>query len=250
MRPIVFTVLASPLLLLTACVAPPRASVQQESSFASSSQMAAETASSSTQGDLFAMMPFRSSKPKNTGTGGMVSRIADRGILEIGMANAPLELTVFTHYSCRYCQEFSRDLLPRLKEEFVNDGMLRVRFVPTPLKKYPNSALEASAILCASVLGKGNEMHAAMTTAKLRDRKSLITLAISLKIPAADFTKCLAAKETKKLLAQQQALVTERNVTLIPTFILTSAATASGETITGLPSYADLRGWIRKEITD
>lgn len=167
--------------------------------------------------------------------------MADHGILETGMEDAPL-LTVFTNYSCDYCGEFMREMFPRLQSDFMMNGNLRVQFVIVPLKKYPNSVLEASALLCATVLEKGREMDDAMRIAKLRDRKSLIALAKKTGLQTAQFTKCLDSKETKALLAQQQAFINEHDVTLIPAFILNE------EKRFGLPLYADLRGWIKDQL--
>lgn len=150
-----------------------------------------------------------------------------------------MTLTVFTNYSCSYCTEFTRDMLPRLRHEFLRADSLKLRIVITPLKKYQNSALEVSTLLCASALGKGQGMHDALTAAKLRDRKSLLALGKTFELPAKEFIACLDAPETKRLLAEQQEFIQAHDVTLIPTFLL------NGERQTGLPSYADLRGWIR-----
>ncbi len=134
-----------------------------------------------------------------------------------------------------------RDMLPSLESDFMVSGKLRVQFMIVPLKKHPNSALESSALLCATALEKGQAMHEAMRNAKLRDRKSLLALAKKIELPAKQFATCLDAKETKNLLEQQKALIQEHAVTLIPTFML------EGEKKIGLPSYADLRGWIRSK---
>ncbi len=133
-------------------------------------------------------------------------------------------------------------MLPRLLEEFVIPGKLEIQIVIVPLKKYPNSALEASALLCAAAEGKGLLMHQELTTATARDRKAILAIAKKLVLPTQSFTRCLDAKETKTALAGQQTLIAERGVTLIPEFLI------NGDKITGLPSYADLRGWINEGL--
>lgn len=175
--------------------------------------------------------------------------MGERGILEIGNPDASLLLTVFTNYGCEYCDEFMRDMLPRLGNDFVAAGDLRVQLVIVPLKKYPNSVLESSALLCSTVMEKGQGMHEAIRSAKLparpaggRDRKSLLALAKKMELPIKQFTTCLDSKETKKLLADQQAFINDNTVTLIPTFMIGT------DRITGLPSYADLRGWVREKL--
>lgn len=188
-----------------------------------------------------------------TGTGAIAERLAERGMLEIGDENARGVLTVFTNYSCRYCQEFDRQMLGNLQDEFVRNGSLKIRMIIVPLFKYPNSALEAAALICGTVLGKGQDMNDALFSTALRTRPALLKIAAKLKLSAKSFTSCLDSKETKRLLAQQLELIHARNVTLIPTFTLARSnqdlsATGSGalgiEQQTGLPSLPDMRGWI------
>ena len=184
-----------------------------------------------------------------TGSGALAERMADRGILEIGNKDSPLVLTVFTNYSCDYCEEFMRDMFPRLQSDYMNDGRLRMQIVIVPLKKYPNSSLEASGLLCASALEKGQVMHEALRTANVYDRKSLLTLAKKLQLPAKQFAACLSAKETNNLLEQQKSFIQEQTVTLIPTFLLnvSTPLNTGSEKRVGLMFYPDLRGWIRSK---
>lgn len=180
-----------------------------------------------------------SSSAAMTSTGAVAVRMSERGIVEIGDERAPLTLTVFTNYSCAYCGEFFGEMEGRIRREFVENGTLRMRIVAMPLVKYPNSILEASALLCATALGKGHKMHDWLTTTTLRPRAAILAHAKILGLSTTEFTKCLDAQETKDLLAQQKEFAAAANITLVPTFIL------NDETRTGLPSYADLRGWIR-----
>lgn len=177
-----------------------------------------------------------------SGSGSLAERMAWRGIFEIGEEDAPHLLTIFTNYSCDYCKEFMRSMVPRLESDFIASGKLRVRFVIVPLNKYPNSAIEASSLLCAAALDKGWAMHEKMLGSKLRDRKSLSALVKTIGLPAGQFTTCLDSKETKNLLAQQQEFIADRGVTLIPAFLL------DDEQKTGLPPYPDLRGWINERL--
>ena len=180
-----------------------------------------------------------SSSSVAAGSGALAERLAGHGMIELGSKEAPLLLTVFTNESCKYCNEFMRDMLPRLETDFMTNGKLRVQLIIVPLKKYPNSTLEASALLCATALEKGQLMEEVMRESTLRDRKSLIALAKEIALPVKQFTVCLDAKETKNLLAEQQDFIHQHDVTLIPAFLI------GEEKKVGLLSYPDLRGWIR-----
>ena len=212
----------------------------------SSSASSTTSVSSSASSDQIEFAVEIEEEPSSSvvsGTGALAQRMGDNGVLEIGDAAAPLALTVFTNYSCDYCSEFFNDMLPQLESDFVRTGNLKLQIVVTPLKKYPNSPLEASALLCGTALGKGAEMHAALLPVTLHDRKSILALAKKLALPTKDFTSCLSAKETKALLTRQQEMTAAQGVTLIPTFIL------NGEKRVGLPSSADMRGWVQENVS-
>ncbi|NOS67834.1 MAG: thioredoxin domain-containing protein [Candidatus Peribacteraceae bacterium] len=229
-------------ILVSACVPLPQTQTPKGGSSASSVSLASSV-SSITPIELPVEIEEISSSSAASGTGALATRLTDDGFLLIGDAPDHV-LTVFTNYGCDYCREFSREMLPRVLEEFVVPGKLSVQIAIVPLKKYPNSALEASALLCAAAEGKGLLMHEELTETAVRDRKSLTAIAKKLALPAQTFAKCLDSKETKASLAGQQALITEQGVTLIPQFLLGT------EKKTGLPSYADLRGWIREQLAE
>lgn len=230
-------------LLLCSCVPPQNVTIDgQDTSSPVVHRQASSVALSEAPIELAIETDETSSSSAATGTGALAERMVERGVLEIGSPDAPLALTVFTNYSCDYCKEFMRDLLPQLETDLIATGKLRLQFVLVPLKKYPNSTAEAASLLCAAVLGKGQMMDAAMREAPLRDRKSLLALAKKIALPAKEFTACLDAKETKNLLAAQQSFINDHGVTLIPAFMI------NNEKLTGLPSYADLRGWINERL--
>lgn len=173
-------------------------------------------------------------------------------MLEIGSVQAPLLLLVFSNYSCEYCRQCTEEFLPRLERELISQGKLRIQTLITPLNKYPNSALEASALHCATKQGKGKEMHAALTTATARTRPALLAIAKNLKADVPVFQSCLADAATKTALEEQQQIIQGLNVTLIPTFVLYEKQPGQDQpymqskTITGLPQYPDLRGMIEE----
>ncbi len=230
-----FVIVLASMSFLTACMPLPQMPIQEQKTSSAAISSAASAAS------IELPMEQSSSSP-STGSGSLPERLTDRGILEIGKSDAPHTLTVFTNYSCEYCSEFFRDMLEPLQQEFMDDGSLKMQIVIIPLQKYKNSLLEAAALTCGTVLGKGQEIHTALIKAPLRDRKSLLAFAKKLTLSEKEFGKCLDAKETKALLEQQKELIDSNQVTLIPAFML------NNQRQTGLPSSADLRGWISSII--
>ncbi len=53
----------------------------------------------------------------------------------MGDERAPLTLYEYSSFGCFHCADFHLDVLPKVKEEYVDKGLLRIVFVPLPLDK-------------------------------------------------------------------------------------------------------------------
>ncbi len=174
---------------------------------------------------------------------GFAERMIENEWLEIGDADAPLRLLVITNYSCEYCRQFMEDHAVRLLRDYVAPGTLRLQFAVFPLKKYPNSIIEAQALLCAVRQGKGrlmNDALFAMTPAK-RERAALLKTPPK-GIDAAAFLTCMDDPQAAASATQQGEELARRNVTVVPTFFLQDQASI------GLSVYPELRGWIDEAL--
>ncbi|OGJ56385.1 hypothetical protein A3D88_03285 [Candidatus Peribacteria bacterium RIFCSPHIGHO2_02_FULL_52_16] len=174
------------------------------------------------------------------GSGALPERLLETGILVIGQKNAPLTLVLFTNHSCRYCREFEEVYFPRLTEDFLRAGKLKLEIVLLPLKKYPESALAASSLFCAAAQGKGLLMHESLFDTSIT-RRSVIDLAETLSLDTDIFGTCLDAPETARVLLEQASIAEMLATEFVPTFFL------NGEKFIGLPTYADLRGRIENQ---
>ncbi len=181
-----------------------------------------------------------STAPK-TVSGALLERALSGGILETGLPTAPV-LRVYTHPSCAYCREFEEEQRDRLLKDFVAGGRLRIQTVIVPLKKYPSSALQASALVCAAEQGRGEDMLSALFANDTMEAKTLPKLGKSLQL-GKTFDACVASPATANTVAWQAGLAARENVTLVPSFDL------NGKKKTGLPGYPDLRGWIDASLS-
>ncbi len=68
----------------------------------------------------------------------------------IGDADAPITIIEFSDYQCSYCKGFSRDSLPQIIENYVDEGVVKVVFrdYPLPPEKHPQAILAAEAAEC------------------------------------------------------------------------------------------------------
>ncbi|OGJ85319.1 hypothetical protein A2529_02540 [Candidatus Peribacteria bacterium RIFOXYD2_FULL_58_15] len=187
-------------------------------------------------------IPQEEASPLLTGTGALAERLLPTGVLEIGDRNAPLSLLLFTEHHCRYCKEFWRDQFPRIAQEYIAKGDVRLGIAISPLKKYASSQEDALALICAAMEGKGQAMHDALFDRD--DSTPIASIAKLIGLASGPFSACMKDESTALILGQQQAWTHSLAVSLVPTFFL------NGEKVTGLPYAADLRSMIDRALKD
>lgn len=65
----------------------------------------------------------------------------------MGSQNAPITIYEYSSFGCSHCADFHLEIMPELKEAYVDKGLLRVVFVPFPIDKTSmNAALLAECV--------------------------------------------------------------------------------------------------------
>lgn len=159
-------------------------------------------------------------------TPAMQERALSGGTLEIGRANAPVQMTLYINHSSPYSKQFAETYLPWLVGDFVTKNDLRISIIPVAFAKYPRSTRDASLLACGTQNGKGYAVNAMLFTqpADALIPQKLTELGLDPKAIAA------CVQTTKP--------TSPADITLVPAYAI------NGESFTGLPEYADLRGQI------
>ena len=78
----------------------------------------------------------------------------------IGNPNAPITIIEFSDFQCPFCAKFHIQTLPKIMEEYIKDGKVKLVFRDFPIQSIHSNALLASAAAeCANEQGKFKEMH-------------------------------------------------------------------------------------------
>lgn len=160
----------------------------------------------------------------------------------LGSADAPVEMAIMSDFECPYCRNFALAALPALFAEFVDRGLMRVRFVYLPLADLHRNAVSAAkAAHCAGMAGRFWPYHDYVFVrqpewAGQETPDSLwISYAVNLGIEPDDFSECLASEATHAFVEADLRKALTAGATGTPTVVL------DGEAITGVASYAALR---------
>lgn len=78
----------------------------------------------------------------------------------LGERDAPVTVVEFSDFQCPFCRRYWRDVIPRLKEEYVKTGRVRFVYRDFPLTRiHPGAEPAALATECAADQGKFWELH-------------------------------------------------------------------------------------------
>jgi len=78
----------------------------------------------------------------------------------IGNSNAPITIIEFSDFQCPFCAKFHIQTLPKIMDEYIKEGKVKLVFRDFPIQSIHSNALLASvAAECANEEGKFKEMH-------------------------------------------------------------------------------------------
>ena len=78
----------------------------------------------------------------------------------IGNPNAPITIIEFSDFQCPFCAKFHIQTLPKIIDEYIKEGTVKLVFRDFPIQSIHPNALPASlAAECANEQGKFKEMH-------------------------------------------------------------------------------------------
>ncbi len=161
----------------------------------------------------------------------------------IGDANAPITMIEYSSLSCPHCARFAKDVMPKIKADFVDTG--KVKFIPRdfPLNK---PAIQAALFAhCQSPMlfyGISESLFKTQDQWLQQDStEPLAQIAAAAGMDRAKFDACLANKdEEAKIVATRKAGEDAFGINATPTFIV------NGIKLEGEQTYDDLKALFAK----
>jgi protein-disulfide isomerase len=172
----------------------------------------------------------------------------EEGSPMLGQADAPVTLVDYSDYRCPHCGDFTNKTLPRLIDEYVRTGKVRLVHKDMAILG-EQSVLAAMAAQCANDQGRFWEyffflfdrVHSADRPLDLtRDR--LKEFAAQLGLDTQQFGQCLDQNKYAQKVETERAEGQQRGVQGTPTFFL------NGQMIVGNVPYEELKQAIDQEL--
>lgn len=151
----------------------------------------------------------------------------------LGKADAPITIIEYASMTCIHCARFSRDVLPSLKENYIDKGYVRYVFREFPLDQVALTASVVGRCLQKDAYIPYVELmyHELETWARQENlRDSIKEMARRAGMSGDDFEKCLATEEDAKKIVEAQAKANKDYcITGTPTFLMNGKKLAGGE---------------------
>lgn len=169
-----------------------------------------------------------------------ITTISVRDAPLLGSNRAPFALVMFSDFECPFCARFARDVLPIVRERYVDSGKVLLVYKHFPLEDiHPNARQAGQLAACAAERGAFWQAHDLLTGLESVSDASPQLITSRLPISSLALSRCMATTSVATIdrdLLEGQRL----GVTGTPTFFL-------GKLQDGVV-YADLRiGGLRSE---
>ena len=139
----------------------------------------------------------------------------------LGQSSAPLTIVEFSDYQCPYCSQFQNTIFPKLKQEFIDQGLLRFIHKDLPLP-FHNQAEESAAVArCAQRQNAFWLAHQA-----LYDQQNCLpckgprAIAIAAGLSEQELDQCLKDPKIANVIRSNQSEAGLHNITATPTFVI------------------------------
>jgi protein-disulfide isomerase len=161
----------------------------------------------------------------------------------VGDANAPITMIEYSSLSCPHCARFAKDVMPKIKTDFVDTG--KVKFIP---RDFPLNKPAVQAALFAHCQSPMLFYGISESLFKTQDQwltdnatEALAQIAASGGMDRAKFDACLADKTMEgKIVATEKAGQDAFAINATPTFVI------NGIKLEGEQTYDDLKALFAK----
>ena len=143
----------------------------------------------------------------------------------LGDQSAKITILEFGDYQCTFCYKFHKETLPILKDEFINNGKIKMVFKDFPLNG-DDSKIAGEAAYCAEDQNKYWDYHDILYQNWAGERTGWIKLDVlyqfakDTNLDLEQFTDCLTDHKYLKRVLENERYGIEIDVDATPTFLI------------------------------
>jgi protein-disulfide isomerase len=135
-------------------------------------------------------------------------------------------MLVFSDFECPFCARFANEVMPTLRQQYVDPGKVKLAFRHLPLTMHTHAERAAESAECAARQGRFWAMHDSLFQTPVRlDEPDLEAHARDVGLDLAAFATCMGGEESRAAVSADAGAARGLGVTATPA-ILIGIATA------------------------
>jgi protein-disulfide isomerase len=191
--------------------------------------------------------PTKRSQPKLT------TALLLEGEPSLGSSSAPLTVVEFSDFECLYCQQFHQTVVPNLKKEYIQTGLVRFIHKDLPLPFQRQALPAAAAARCAGEQNKYWRMYDALFDGQsCLQCKGVVEIASEQRLDANTLQACMNREATTTLINANISEAQLHGIRATPTFVIgptRSNDTHRGVIIEGSMPWAEFKMMLDQQLT-
>ena len=143
----------------------------------------------------------------------------------LGSSRAPLTIVEFSDFECSYCRRFHDQVLPSLKRDYIDTGLVRFIHKDLPLPFHRQAKAAAAAARCAAEQNRYWDLYDALFDQQTCLKcKGVIGIAEDINLDTSGLQACMQKDATQTLIKANLSEAALHNIRATPTFIIGPAA--------------------------
>ena len=184
----------------------------------------------------------------------LTSPLLLKGEPALGDASAPLTIVEFSDFECSYCRRFHEQVMPQLKSEYIDTGLVRFVHKDLPLPFHPHALPAAAAARCAGEQNRYWDLYAALFDQQnCLNCKGVLAIAAEEELNTAALQACMERKSTVALINANRSEASLHNISATPTFVIgptQSDGSLDGRVIEGALPWSTFKSTIDEALRE
>ena len=192
------------------------------------------------------------SEPQARAIPALTSPLLLQGEPALGDPSAPLTIVEFSDFECSYCRRFHEKVMPQLKRNYIDTGLVRFVHKDLPLPFHPHALQAAAAARCAGEQDRYWDLYSGLFDQQnCLNCKGILAIAAEEKLNITALKACMERESTLAVINANRSEASLHNISATPTFIIgptRSDGSLGGQIIEGALPWATFQSTIETAL--
>ena len=192
------------------------------------------------------------SKPQARPIPALTSSLLLQGEPTLGHPSAPLTIVEFSDFECSYCRRFHEQVMPHLKRDYIDTGLVRFVHKDLPLPFHPHALPAAAAARCAGEQDRYWDLYSGLFDQQnCLNCKGILAIAAEEELNTTALKACMERESTLAVINANRSEASLHNISATPTFIIgptRSNGSLDGQIIEGAVPWDTFKSTIEKAL--